>query len=261
MSKFVLSITLSFLLASIAYFKKSLTKSALLLAFIFSYLITYYGGIASFIILVTVFLGSNIGKLFKKTKSKDEIIAKSGQKDTIQILANVGLGTLSIIIYGLTGKFSFLVIYASIMAESLSDTLASDIGMHSKHKPINILTFKESTPGLSGNISTLGLISSFLGAFIISIIFYIFHHSVLYLIIIISTGFLGSLIDSILGSLIQVKYECPKCHIITEKKSHCNKPTRYHKGLRGVNNDTINLLSNLFAGILSFVLMLLLHAI
>ena len=66
-----ISIILSLLLGLIAHLKKALTMPALILAVLFSTLITYFGGITSFIILVVVFLGSIITKLFNKNyKSK-----------------------------------------------------------------------------------------------------------------------------------------------------------------------------------------------
>ena len=109
---------------------------ALIFAVLFSTLITYFGGLTSFIILVVVFLGSIITKLFHKNK-------KSNKRKLIQIISNVGIGVLSLIIYKFTSNDLYLLIYASVMAESLADTLASDIGVLSKNEPINILTFKK----------------------------------------------------------------------------------------------------------------------
>ena len=172
----ILSITLSLLLTILAYIKKALTTNALLCAFIFACLITYFGGFISYLILVLVFLGTLIGSKIgaaKRIQINHDIIKKPHKKDTYQILANVGLGTFFIIIYGLTNNIIYLIIYASIMAESLSDSLASDIGVLSKKPPINILTFKKSIKGLSGNISLLGICSSLIGSLIISSIFFI----------------------------------------------------------------------------------------
>ena len=148
-----ISILLSLLLGLLAYFKRALTIPALSLAVIFSILITHYGGLPSFIILLVVFLGSVISKILNKNK-------KSEKRKLIQIIANVGVGTLSLIILKITKNDIYLLIYASVMAESLADTLASDIGTLSKKEPINILTFKKGEKGLSGNISLLGLTAS-----------------------------------------------------------------------------------------------------
>ena len=222
---------------------------ALILAVSFSTLITYFGGLTSFIILVVVFLGSIITKLFHKSK-------KSNKRKVIQIISNVGIGVLSLIIYKFTSNDLYLLIYASVMAESLADTLASDIGVLSKSEPINILTFKKGERGLSGNISFLGLTSALIGSLLIGTIYYIgMDKSITSFIIIILSGFLGSLIDSILGASIQVKYKCTKCKKITERKEHCGKKTNYYKGIKWIDNNLVNLLSNAIVFIILLIIL------
>lgn len=158
-----ISILLSLLLGLLAFLKKALTIPALTLAVIFSIFIANYGGLTSFIILLVVFLGSIITKVFNKSK-------KSEERKLIQIISNVGIGTLSLIIFKITRNNIYLLIYASVMAESLADTLASDIGTLSKKEPINILTLKKGEKGLSGNISLLGLTASLIGSILIALI-------------------------------------------------------------------------------------------
>ena len=259
MKKIILSLTLSFILALIAYLKKAMTMSALILAFIFSCLITYYGGLNAFIILASVFIinqiAGQIKKEYRDSLTKD-VNVKIHQKDLMEIIANVGMGTISIVIYGLTNNNIFLIIYAAIMAESLADSLASDIGILSKKAPINILTLKRSKPGLSGNISFLGLFSSLLGSFLISLIFIIPQFNLTNMIIITLSGFLGAILDSLIGALFQIKYKCPKCGIITEQKSHCKTPTQHYQGFKFLDNDLVNLISNFFSGFLAYIFLL-----
>lgn len=256
--KLIISIVLSFLLALFAYIKKSLTNKALLVAFTFSVIITYFGGLPYFLMLLTVFLGTVIASKIKKEErlKVNKVIEKSGKKDVYQILANVLVGTVFIIIYEFTKNVIFLVSYASVMAEALSDSLASDIGVLSKKDPINILTLKKSVPGLSGNISLLGLASSFIGSLLIALIFLLFNNNFLYFLIITFSGFIGALIDSILGATIQVKYECINCSIETEKEYHCNKECKKIKGFKYINNDAVNFLSNLVSGIIAIIILI-----
>ena len=234
------SIILSLLLGLLAFLKKALTYPALILAIIFAFIITYYGGLSAFIILVSVFIGSIITKILNKEK-------KSEKRKFIQIISNVGMATFSIILFKLTLNDLYLLIYAAVMAESLADTLASDIGMLSKKDPINLLTWKKGEKGLSGNISLLGIASSFVGSFVIAIIYFLgINSNIEETLIIIASGVVGSLVDSFLGATIQVKYKCPKCNKITEKKKHCNKKTKYIRGVKWIDNNMVNLLSNLF---------------
>ncbi len=234
------SIILSLLLGLLAFLKKALTYPAGILALIFAFIITYYGGLSAFIILSSVFIGSIITKLFNSKQ-------KGKKRRLIQIISNVGVATLAIILFKITSNDLYLLIYAAVMAESLADTLASDIGMLSKKEPINILTWEKSLKGLSGNITLLGLISSLVGAIIISIIYFIgIKASLRDALIIIISGFIGSLIDSFLGATIEVKYKCSKCKKITERKEHCGKKTSYYQGIKWVDNNLVNLLSNFF---------------
>ncbi len=255
-----LSLLLSFLLALFAYLKKSMTTPALILAFIFAFLITYYGGLSSFLMLTTVFLSTVIAGKIKTTQRKEitkDIHEKGHKKDIMSIIANVAPGTLAIILYYLTKNTCYLIVYAALMAEAISDSLASDIGVLSKKEPINILTFKKSKAGLSGNISLLGVIASLIGSLLIALIYLIFSHNLTNFLIITTCGFLGNFIDSYLGALFQVKYKCSKCGIITEKENHCNTPTKYYHGIKHLNNDMINLLSNTLAGFLCYLLLIL----
>lgn len=254
----ITSIILSFILALFAYLKKAMTLPALTLAFIFSIIISYYGGILAFIILTTVFLSTALTKKIKTTtrqKINESTTEKNGAKDIFQIIANVATGVIFIIIYHFTNNKVFLVSYACIMAESMADSLASDIGVLSKKEPINIITLKPSSRGLSGNISMLGLISSLIGSLIIGIIFTLFNQNLKYLVIILISSFMGTIIDSILGATIQVKFKCSKCQQITEKNEHCHQKTVYLTGLKIFNNDLVNLSSNILTGLISLLIL------
>lgn len=254
----LISIILSLILSGLALVKKSMTNSALVCAFIFSFIISYYGGLCSYLILVFVFLGVLVaGKIGKERREEinSNVVEKAHRKDVVQIIANVFVGVSSIVIYVLTKDSIFLVVYASVMAESLADSLASDIGVLSKREPINILTFKKGEKGMSGNVSLLGTFSSLMGSLIIGILFFIFNHNLYYMFVIVVSSFLGVLIDSLVGAMFQVKYRCAKCGKLTEKKTHCNLDTIYYKGLKIINNDAVNIFSNLSAMVISFLLL------
>ena len=60
-------------------------------------------------------------------------------------------------------------------------------------------------------------------------------------------GFAGSLIDSSLGATVQAGYRCAVCGVVTEKNHHCGQPAKLIKGLKPIDNDAVNFLSNLIA--------------
>ena len=77
-----------------------------------------------------------------------------------------------------------------------------------------------------------------------------------YFLIILLTPMAGMMIDSVMGSLIQAKYTCNVCGKLTEKPIHCNTPCRLTGGLKPLNNDAVNLISNFFTAILAALLII-----
>jgi uncharacterized membrane protein len=61
-----------------------------------------------------------------------------------------------------------------------------------------------------------------------------------------AAAFLGCIFDSFLGSVVQAKYRCVKCGAMTEKEVHCSINAALVRGIRTVDNDIVNLFSNLF---------------
>ncbi|MCL6650413.1 MAG: DUF92 domain-containing protein [Chloroflexi bacterium] len=54
----------------------------------------------------------------------------------------------------------------------------------------------------------------------------------------------GSLVDSLLGALVQERRRCLRCGALAERARHsCGGATRRIGGLPGVDNDTVNLLA------------------
>ena len=174
MNNFLISIILSTLLASFALYKNSLTTNGLITAWLLSIIITFCGGISSYIILCATFLLTIISSKISHTKDKktfNDINQKTGKRDCFQILANVGIGTISLLIYHFSNNEIFLIAYVCVMASSTADSMASEIGVLSKQQPINICTFKKVPKGISGGITLLGLLSSLIGALIIAVIY------------------------------------------------------------------------------------------
>jgi len=67
-------------------------------------------------------------------------------------------------------------------------------------------------------------------------------------------GFGGSIIDSILGATVQGIYRCRVCGSLIEHQVHCQNQADLIKGFKIINNDMVNLLSNLAAVAIMFVI-------
>ena len=158
---FLLAVGLSGLLALLAHMKKALTPGALLLAWSFSVIITFLSGFGGFTILCAVFIFTILADKIGKSKSKRE---KSEVRNPMQIFANVGTGTLVILICATFGYFmEGFFLYACAMAASLADSMASGIGILSKKDPISLFNRTRIPKGQSGGVSLLGIGASLLG--------------------------------------------------------------------------------------------------
>ncbi len=233
-----LALLLSSALAGLALWRRALTPAGTLLAWAMCLAICRIGGLPAFLILAVTFLATVAAdRLAGKRADPSGLRRKSGRRDAVRVLCNVGVGAVMILLYGVTGAPRLILAYAAVMAESLSDSLASKLGPLGKGKTVDICSFHEVGVGLSGGVLCL----LFPGA----------DEKVALLVA--AIGFLGCLFDSVLGSRIQVKYRCPVCGALTERDRHCDVPGKVERGWRWVNNDTVNLLSNLFVAVLAIL--------
>ncbi len=253
-----ISILLCLIVFIYSLIKKALTFKGIIASLIVAIIVIYISGLKGLLLLLITFvLLSLADKISKKyRKKKDEITKKNGARDEFQIIANCGIACAMLIVYYFTNNEIYLIAYGVSLASSLADSFASDIGVLSKGKTINIISLKQGDKGLSGNVSVLGLIASLFGSLIIGLSFIlIFKYNIFISLFITTLGFLGAYFDSLLGCLIQVKYKCSKCNIITEKNEHCNTLTNYYSGNRIIDNDVVNFLSNLLVTIIALLIL------
>ncbi|MCC8048996.1 MAG: DUF92 domain-containing protein [Oscillospiraceae bacterium] len=257
MAALVYSLILSTLLAAFALWRRALTVPAGVLAWCFSVIITFVGGLGCFAALAATFVFTVIaGKISGARRESMEVKLhkKTGRRDAVQIICNVGVGTLMLALYALTHRGTFFLAYAAVMAASLADSMASELGVLSRRRPVDIFTFKPAQPGLSGAVSPFGTLCSLIGAALIAAVFALTTGCGMTAAALITVlGFVGALVDSALGSALQAKYRCPVCSALTEKPVHCGQAGRREKGLGWVNNDCVNLLNNLITAALAII--------
>lgn len=194
--------------------------------------------------------------IFPDSLSKETVIhEKNGPRDYFQILANTLPATIFILLYTFTSNNSFLLGSLASLAGATADTWASEIGMLSKRKPIDITTFKPLPTGLSGGVSLLGLIASFFGSLFAVLIFFIFSKlfyqetTTQHLFSIVVLGFFTSLLDSLLGSLFQRTYQTTN-NELTEQATG-NKLVH---GVTWLSNDGVNLIATSCIAVITFLL-------
>lgn len=209
--------------------------------------ITLAGAGANGLALLGAFFASS--SLWSKYKAKsktamDEKLAKGATRDWRQVAANGGPAAICSGIFLVTGNPIWLACYAAAISSANSDTWASEIGPISKKDPISLKGFKRAERGESGAVSLLGTLASLAGAGFIAILaVYLFGLSVRTGAIIFISGFMGNVIDTVLGAYFQVSYKCRACGLETEKARHCGKATVKLKGNSMLDNDMVNFLS------------------
>ncbi|MCH7761516.1 DUF92 domain-containing protein [candidate division TA06 bacterium] len=239
-----------------------LTKSGGVGTFFIGTIIFSFGGIPWAIPLLLFFISSSLlSKLGEKKKVKFRAAFQKGeQRDLSQVLANGGLPALIALLFGLNGEMAewlnftspqlpFYQLFLGSLAAATADTWATEIGLLSRKAPISLKNLRKVPPGTSGGFTLLGTFGALAGALLISL------SSLSTFFSITVAGFLGSLIDSILGATLQAQYRCPLCGKVTEKRVHCQSPAVLQSGLSWMNNDFVNFLTTLtgalFVGILA----------
>ncbi|MFX0206974.1 MAG: DUF92 domain-containing protein [Candidatus Hodarchaeota archaeon] len=228
------------------------------------------------VVLCVFFFSSSI---LTKLKAKEKLITTSdfakgsSKRDAMQVIANGIIPFLFAFSYFLFevlpnlnsnhvnphNPFSPLFIGVFVaFAVHTADTWATEVGILSKKRPRLVTNFRQSVdPGTSGGITFFGCTASLLAAILVATTYLIsvliislvgINQKVLvFTILVVIGGFLGSLIDSIEGAAIQGIYYCDHCKKETESNPHkrCGNITRLYRGIQLINNDFVNLSSAL----------------
>lgn len=242
-----------------AYRKKHLTASGAVAAHISGTVVFYSLRLEGFILFFFFYASCNaIGKICRRKAEKDNFEKKGSCRDALQVLANGLMAVLASLIYLTTGRTVALIMFGAALAEATSDTWAGEIGRLSQRDPVSIWTHKKVEKGMSGGVTPLGILGGFLGSLLISVIWLLFFpvaNGVLYALIICISGLAGCINDSLLGATAQALYLDRENKTYTEKETDKDgKPLELIRGIRWLDNDMVNLSSNVFSAVLALAL-------
>lgn len=249
--------------ALIALKKRSLDPGGAIAAAIMGVVVLWTTQVEGLLLLLLFFVGANVvGKVSKRIQAKAfgeasfEIIEKKGsRRDLMQVLANGLMAMVAGLIWYVCGSFPALVMFGASISEAAADTFAGEIGRLSKNPPVSIRTFTPVPKGLSGGVTLLGTVAAFVSSIIIGLCWFVLFGvkgGVLAASVICLTGFVGSVVDSYLGACVQARYRDPDTGILTEQDSKDDRPFELVQGVRWVDNDMVNLLSNVFSSVFAF---------
>ncbi|MBB6051773.1 DUF92 domain-containing protein [Armatimonas rosea] len=200
-----------------------------------------FGGWLAAGALLTFFGTSTaLSKLGKRKKDKLGF-EKPGQRDAWQVLANGGIAALC----ALLGQPEAML---GALAAANADTWATELGSLFGGKPRRITTLAPAEPGESGAVSVLGTLAALAGAALIGGLPCLWGRGGLFLTVTLA-GFLGALVDSVLGATLQAQWWDEQKKRWSEIPQ--GKPTR---GVNWMRNDAVNILATLVGAVTAYVL-------
>ena len=190
----------------------------------------------------------------RKAYSTDGIIAKTGERDAWQVLANGGIFAAAAAAAMLSSHPGWQAVGAGALAAATADTWATEIGTLFGGQPRSILSGQRVPIGTSGGVTLAGSIAAAGGAAFIAIVAGVMQWDVT-LVAIVASGAGGAAADSILGALVQERFWCGTCAISTEQSIHrCGTITSRTAGFAGFNNDVVNLLCSVVGALIALVM-------
>lgn len=231
----------------LVYNRKWLTTSGVVAAFFLGVMILCSVELILFIPITVFFI---VGSLSSKLnpKSKD-----ANGRNAVQVFSNGALGVLFLLLFSISDNEIFVYGYFISICISLTDTISSDFGIYFNEKTYDILSLKPIQAGLSGGISFAGTLAGFFASVIFScLLWIIFDYYADVFFYVAFAGMLGMFLDSFIGSAYQAKYISN--HNVSEEKIEGSKLI---KGINWLNNDGVNLISNIIVSSLFLIFFLL----
>lgn len=124
----------------------------------------------------------------------------TGGRTAAQAMANLGMAALVVAIT----PAGWPVLALAALAEAAADTSSSEIGMAFPGKTVLVTSFKPIPAGTDGGISLFGTLAAAAGAVVIAATaLFASLITVRQALVIVFAGFLGTMIDSLMGSLFE----------------------------------------------------------
>ncbi|RMH66528.1 MAG: DUF92 domain-containing protein [Calditrichaeota bacterium] len=199
------------------------------------------------VFFITSSLLSVAGRAYKQ-RFKEQF-AKSSRRDAHQVFANGGMALIIMILYYYDPQPFYYFMFLASLAAANADTWATELGVFSPHEPRMITTLQSVEKGRSGAVSWTGLLAAMAGSALIALTGYLFlpmPAMIGYFILVAASGFLASLVDSLLGATLQAQFR-------TANGKWTEIPGKGHalqQGVSFVTNDVVNFIAILSASLM-----------
>ncbi len=237
-------------IAIISYRMKALAFSGAIAAFVIGGTIFGFGGWSASIELVAFFLS---GSLLSKLNEKH-----GGKRDWRQVAANGIVPMLAVVLLYFRPDLreEATLMFLGALATTTADTFATEIGIRFGKKTFDILTFAQSTKGLSGGVSVVGLIASIFGGLLIAVLSFYQPDTdgglcglvfVKVIPVVTIAGCCGALVDSIIGASLQAKYRTLGGVVIESEQGGA----KLIQGSSLIGNNATNLIASMMGALVA----------
>lgn len=192
-------------------------------------------------LLAFFILGSLVSRVRNDRKRAAERTQEEGTaRNWKQVLCNSLPACGLLWLMALFPDQSYLGLIAlAVFASAAADTFSSELGMLSGGRVFDIISGKSVQSGLSGGVTWLGLLAGMLGSALLSL-FAVPNYGWGGMLFSLVLGFLGSVLDSVIGSLLQRKYRNTDGLLQDKPLTAQLQPV---KGFKLISNNAVNLIS------------------
>jgi len=187
----------------------------------------------------------------RKHAATMDVVAKGGERDAAQVIANGGVFALCALASLLApdAMSAWRAAGAGALATSTADTWATEVGTLVGGVPRSIVTLTRVVIGTSGGVTPAGTAAALAGSAFIGGIALALDWSGAVAWGAMLGGFAGAMIDSVVGATMQERRRCERCDALTERLVHgCGTTTVAAGGFQWLNNDAVNAMSTLVGG-------------
>jgi uncharacterized protein (TIGR00297 family) len=192
-----------------------------------------------------------------KARRTGGVVAKTGRRDAVQVLANGGVFALAAFLssrWTAPNAGLLAAAAAGALAASAADTLATEIGTFIGGEPRSMIGWRPVATGTSGGVSVAGSLAMLGGALLVALAARAIGLTA-HPIAVALGGVAGAVADSLLGALVQERRHCPHCDLATERRVHdCGTATVLAGGVAWLDNDLVNLCATLVGAMVAAVL-------
>lgn len=210
------------------------------------------------VLLIAYFVSSTLLSRIgarQKERRTTTIVAKGGERDAVQVLANGALFGAAALAMMIQPHAQWLALGAGALAASAADTWATEIGTLSHADPRFVFSGRRVPAGTSGAVTVPGTIAMCAGAAFIALLMVVLGSAPQIAWRVALGGIAGAVLDTVLGAAVQSRRWCDVCERETEREIHdCGNATRHHRGLAWLDNDLVNFLSSAAGGLLAALL-------